>query len=462
MRVEDIERLVDDRPEDGTFSVHRDLFSDPALFDLEMRHIFEASWVFVGLAGQAPAPHDFFTGHVGRQPVIVARDAGGALGCFINTCRHRGSILAHVDSGNARHHVCQYHGWAYDSAGKCVSIKDEKHGRYPQGFALEDHDLLRVPRFAEYRGFLFACLNPDVPPLEEHLGESRTFIDLAVDQSAQGLELVPGPVTYVFRGNWKLQVENGIDLYHLDSVHPSMMKVVARRQTGESKNSSMTKNFGDYRRAGIFRGSYTFGHGHAVVWGTNPKPDTRVLYSDIDNVRKRVGEVRANWMLATRNLSLFPNMQMSESVTMQLRVIRPLAVDRTEMTCYMIAPAGEAAAARELRIRQYEDVFNPTGLATQDDNVVYEDCQLGYAGRLVEWQQGYARGTTALIEGPDEHAKELGLSPVTSVSGSYEIQDETVFHGVYREWLRLMKGGAVRASGQRQEAVPKKVVAAVR
>ena len=46
--------LIDDRPDDGVFRVNRAIFDDPAVFELEMRRIFEGGWVFLGLAVQAP------------------------------------------------------------------------------------------------------------------------------------------------------------------------------------------------------------------------------------------------------------------------------------------------------------------------------------------------------------------------------------------------------------------------
>ena len=49
-----------------------------------------------------------------------------------------------------------------------------------------------MPRFESYRGFLFGSLNPDVPPLAEHLGKSAKIIDLIVDQSPDGLEVLRG------------------------------------------------------------------------------------------------------------------------------------------------------------------------------------------------------------------------------------------------------------------------------
>jgi benzoate/toluate 1,2-dioxygenase alpha subunit len=37
--------LIVDDPQGKNFRVHRDVFRDPEVFDWEMRHIFEATWV---------------------------------------------------------------------------------------------------------------------------------------------------------------------------------------------------------------------------------------------------------------------------------------------------------------------------------------------------------------------------------------------------------------------------------
>ena len=71
--------LIDDRPDDGVFRVHRDIFTDPRIFAAELKHIFEGGWVFLGLEAQAAGPHDFFTTMVGRVPVLVQRDGAGVL-----------------------------------------------------------------------------------------------------------------------------------------------------------------------------------------------------------------------------------------------------------------------------------------------------------------------------------------------------------------------------------------------
>jgi benzoate/toluate 1,2-dioxygenase alpha subunit/2,4,5-trichlorophenoxyacetic acid oxygenase 1 len=118
----DIDRLIDDRPQDGIFRVRREIFRDPSVFDAEMAHIFEGTWVFIGLESQVRKANDYFTTYIGRQPVLVTRDRDGALHCFFNSCRHRGTTVCPFRAGNAKLHVCRYHGWAYDSGGRNVAI----------------------------------------------------------------------------------------------------------------------------------------------------------------------------------------------------------------------------------------------------------------------------------------------------------------------------------------------------
>jgi hypothetical protein len=43
MTCPDISALIDDRADEGVFSVHRSAFTDQDIFELELQHIFEAS-----------------------------------------------------------------------------------------------------------------------------------------------------------------------------------------------------------------------------------------------------------------------------------------------------------------------------------------------------------------------------------------------------------------------------------
>ena len=88
----------------------------------------------------------------------------------------------------------------------------------------------------------------------------------------------------------------------------------------------------------------------------------------------------------SRNLCLYPNVYLMDQFSSQIRHYRPISVDKTEVTIYCIAPKGESAEARARRIRQYEDFFNASGMATPDDLEEFRACQIGYQGpgRAVE------------------------------------------------------------------------------
>jgi benzoate/toluate 1,2-dioxygenase alpha subunit len=438
-----IEKLIDDRPADGIFRVHRDAFLDENVFALEQQYIFEATWVFLGLESQAPNPHDFFTAFAGRYPLIVTRGADGTLRCVINSCRHKGALICRTQSGNKTVHTCPYHSWAYDSSGKNVGIKARAAGAYGAGFDADGHDLRPVACFESYRGFLFASLNAAVPPLREHLGDAARFIDLVVDQSPQGIETIPGDVTYVYDGNWKLQMENCGDGYHFTSAHASYLKLIEMRDAAEDpaqwKVGRMQPEDGAATRS---HGSFGFRYGHSALWSETRERANSPLYGAEAELTQRVGEVRAKWMFGVRNLTVFPNMQLADNAAIQLRIIRPLSANKTEMRTFCVAPAGEPAETRRRRIRQYEDFFNPSGLATPDDNVCYEDCQSGHSGG--EWLQGYMRGGAIVTPGPDRFAAELDIAPETSVSAAWGMHDETLFQSNYREWLRLLSAGLAR------------------
>jgi benzoate/toluate 1,2-dioxygenase alpha subunit len=439
MDLKDIRLYVDDRPDESIFRVHRGVYSDPQLFELEQRYIFERTWNFLGLESQFPDPNDFITATIGRTPILVARDANKRIGAFVNTCRHKGAVVCAAEQGNARYHVCPYHGWSYDASGKNINIKDRKTGRYPDAFDAEDHDLIPIAKIESYRGLVFGSLSPDVPPLPDFLGDAAFFLDLVMEQGPAGMEYIPGRAVYTYRGNWKLQVDNGLDPYHLTSTHLSYIDIQARRRAGEGNVEA--RQFDWQKRAAAEGGSFGFPNGHSMMWLNQPEPEKRPIFPVLPEIRGRVGELRADWMIKARNTLVFPNMQIADSITLMLRTFHPLAVDRTEMRSYCLAPIGEAPDLRAWRLRQFEDFFNPGGMATPDDTVVYEECQRGFGAQPIGFLQGYSRGLAAMQQGPNDVARTLGIRPASSVQGPFDMFNEVVFHAPYREWARLMAAG---------------------
>jgi benzoate/toluate 1,2-dioxygenase alpha subunit len=423
---------------EGMFTVDRALFSEPAVFELEMQSIFERTWIYLAHESQLPHPHDFYTTTIGRQPVILVRNENGEIGCFINTCPHRGAALCQERSGHRKILRCPYHGWCFNSSGALVNLKDEPTGAYPDVFTRLDHGLTPVPRLSNYRGFLFGSLNSAASDLETHLGAARIFVDMIVDQAPEGMEVVKGSSDYSCWGNWKLQAENGVDGYHFDIVHRTFVGVVQRRaQSGKDQVRAI--DIGRLAPSGLANGCYDLGNGHSLLWVDYPNPQDRPLYERRAEMAAKLGETRARWMMdRVRNLLIYPNVFLMDQVSTQIRVIHPLAVDKTRVSTYCIAPVNEKRVARARRLRQYEDFFNASGVGTPDDLAAFEACQQGYRGRLVRWQQGYVRGARRAVPGPDAEAEALGIRPLSSSS---DFRDEIIFQGQYRQWLKLMNDG---------------------
>ncbi|MEM7250960.1 MAG: SRPBCC family protein [Pseudomonadota bacterium] len=427
-----LETLFDDRSDEGVFRIDRRVYTDADVFERELVTIFEGSWIYLAHESQIPNPGDYITTWMGRQPVIINRSPAGVLGGMVNVCSHRGARLVSRLQGNATTLVCPYHGWCYDTQGKCTKRKDERTGwrRRPPS----DSDLRRVPHVASYRGFIFGSLNPDACSVEEHLGESRAFIDLLADQSPRGLEVVPGVSSYVVDGNWKLQMENGVDGYHVSVVHRNFATTMGRRN---ERNSA-----GEYSRTEVARfsgrvrtGGYDLGNGHSLLWAERGNPEVAPIHEAAETLRPQIGDVRWDWMCGRgRNLFLFPNLFLMDQSSTQIRVVRPLSPERTEVTVFCIAPIGESRDARKARLSKFRDFFLMSGLATADDSVVLEETQTGAYARADRWNV-YDRGLDFVTPGPDDDAKALGIAPVSS---SNRFDHEAIYHGQYRQWWRLV------------------------
>ena len=444
---QDIAARIIDVPGE-TFKVHRSVYTDPELFELEIKHLWEATWIYICHESQIPNPNDFVTTVVGRQPVIISRGADGQLRGFINACSHRGAMVARKDKGNAKRWVCPYHGWVYNNKGELLDVKDEASGAYPDHWQKQDHGLTAVPHVANYHGFIFASLNPDVPDVKTQLAGAAPFLELFANQSEQGLEVLRGHSVYTHRGNWKMQAENGVDGYHVDIVHASYFRLAKMRaeQAAAAAKGDEVKAI-QLKLNELGSGNYDLGNGHVMIWIDIPNFRDRALGMQFDALEDRVGPLKAAWMAKRlRQVLIYPNVILFDGISTQLRSWRPIATDQTEVHAYCVAPKGESAAARERRVRQYEDFYGASGIATPDDLTEFDACQNGYnAARSAPWQD-FDRGMKRRIIGADALAQELGFTPEVSAPN---VADETLYHGEYRQWLKLLTEGIRREEGNK-------------
>jgi len=445
---------LDFRPDDGVYRVARKMFSEPDLFELEMELIFEKNWIYACHESEIAQPNEFITMQAGRQPMIITRDGNGQLNALINACAHRGATLTRVRKGRQSAFTCSFHAWTFRTDGKLLKVKAP--GEYPEDFDLAARNLKKA-RIASYKGFVFINLDAEgSESLEDYLGDAKVFLDLMVAQSPDGeLEVLPGRSTYTFDGNWKLQTENGLDGYHVSTVHYNYVATVVHRHELNAQKGVEITNTLDYRKLGAGDsetddGWFSFRNGHSVLFSEMPNPDVRPGYATImPRLVKEYGQQKAEWMMhRLRNLNVYPSLFFMDQISSQLRIIRPVAWNKTEVISQCIGVKGESDKDRENRIRQFEDFFNVSGMGTPDDLVEFREAQRGFEGRMEPWND-ISRGHHAWVAGPTPNAETLGIAP--ALTGA-ELTHEGLYVNQHGAWQGFLLKGLEQKARQQKGA----------
>ncbi len=394
--------------------VHTSLYTDPAIFDAEMDRIFANTWVWVAHASELPTPNSYKMSHVGLQPVVVTRDKESQLHVLLNRCRHRAASVCEQKRGRAQMFVCRYHGWSYDMTGRLRAVP------YAAGYGTElnkeDYPLVSL-RVETYAGLVFATMRDDIQPLAEYLGPARAWIDLFMKQGAGFGIKVAGEHRFRFPGNWKIQLENTTDAYHFPIVHRSFLTSLDEETEGQ---------FDVLGQGGWIE---DLGNGHSVMVMI---PDLVDLEANLDapiperfqdlaaelakthapqEVRRIVRAVGGTGF----NINLFPNVACSMAF---FRVLRPIAVNETEIAHMALGMAGGPEAANQARLRLHEHFQGPMGFGSPDDAEGWERVQRGAAAGDDLWillNRGLAQG-----------------------SNTGDVSAETGMRAAYRMWRRMM------------------------
>jgi p-cumate 2,3-dioxygenase subunit alpha len=391
------ESLFQDDAARGIFRYSPRVYSDPELFEREQRRIFDRSWLYAGHESEVPQAGDFLTRRVGGRPLIIVRGNDGQIRIFHNSCRHRGATVCRHARGNARNFVCFYHNWTYDNQGRLdgVPLKDA----YGPGFKMEEMGLYAT-RMQNYRGWLFVCFSRDTVPLEDYLAGARAYLDMILDQDEDGNLILPGTHEYSMRANWKLLMENTVDIYHLDSTHGRYLRDYVPKVLGLKTPDPRAAHEGALSPREL-------GNGHVVI-------EYRKFSGTADEAKRasweaRFGQERATRMLDyTRTLLLFPNTLYIE----QRRVIRtcfPTAPAHSEITAWPLMPAVDDPHVRKQRLDIYLSFLGPAGHATPDDIEVMELIQKNCATLPHEALMDCSRGMARQHPLPTDEAQMRGF-----------------------------------------------------
>jgi choline monooxygenase len=188
------------------------LYTEPSVLAFERSHLFAHAWTLVADRQQLAAPGSYVTANVQQVPLAVVRDQEGVLRAFHNVCRHRGITLLEGSGTLGRFMTCPYHQWSYALDGGLTRVP-QQHDQFPE---LDVCALgLRGAQVAEWQGMVFVNPSRDAPSLPC----AMAGLDQRLDGFLSGPLGEVAKVEYQAACNWKLLVENHIDVYHLWYLH---------------------------------------------------------------------------------------------------------------------------------------------------------------------------------------------------------------------------------------------------
>jgi phenylpropionate dioxygenase-like ring-hydroxylating dioxygenase large terminal subunit len=192
-----------------------EVYFDPGHAARERELIFRRQPIIVARSSELIHPGDYVTRDVVGSPVVVVRQADGALKAFSNVCRHRGAKVVTEPAGCARRFRCPYHGWMYNTDG---SLKSIPFGEGFDGLDWREHGLIELP-VDERHGMVWVTLTPGEPlDIAALIGEEmdRELASFELDQFVLVKE-----ATFEEPMNWKVVADGFLDPYHLQFVHPT-------------------------------------------------------------------------------------------------------------------------------------------------------------------------------------------------------------------------------------------------
>lgn len=411
--------------------VHRSLYTDPEIFELEMERIFRKAWLYVGHTSQVPEPGDYLTTELAGEPVVMVRSReSGDVRVLFNRCGHRGALVCRESAGNATLLRCCYHGWAFDTEGRLHSVP-LREGYDPALLRQPELGMVAVPRVAAHRGFVFASLSPEGPDLKSFLGPAAQRIDEVVNLSPTGeVEVRGGVHKYRFRGNWKAQLENLTDLYHPPFSHESTTAEGRQFQRqGAEQGAQLMDEHGRpisfWDETGVWASPR--GHGWA---GRMPNAGERTDPAFLEYramLVERHGEQRTREILDVpwHNTVIYPGLCI-QSMAQHVRVIKPVSVELTEVHVAPILLTGAPAALNQGVIRYLNITHAAASLIQTDDLEAFQRIRQGLRSTGAEWV------ILGRYAGRDERCDEGWRG-----SGTSELE----LRNQYAAWLEYMQGG---------------------
>ena len=293
--------------------------------DLEHKNLWPRVWHLGGLVAEMEEEGDFVRHDLGKESVIMVRQADGSIKAFHNSCRHRGNRLMFTEIGGAPRITCSYHGWQYSADGVLRSAQDADDvvGGNPCGKLR----LLEV-RCETWGPFIFFNMDPDAKPLLEWLAPiPEKLQNYNMDDWVRVMFL-----TARADCNWKIIRDNFNESYHLPNIHPELATfindglpdTVFEIYPGGHNGMWMKGHQATSRVGALAKGEVPPPlDGIAMAWGLNPadyKGRTNDIRTDIIAAKRKLGPERGFHHYANMtdqelvdyyHITLFPNLTLT-------------------------------------------------------------------------------------------------------------------------------------------------------
>lgn len=346
--------------------------SDP-IAALEKERIFLKTWLCVGREEQVAKSGDYFTGRIADEPFVITRDSDGAVNAFMNMCLHRGVPVA-SGSGHARNFSCPYHAWGYDLRGQLIAApfmqKSTMNGT-------EGHKLKPV-QVVCWRGWIFITFNDQPEPFSEFIAPYERELWWFKTEQCRSAERVVLEVGC----NWKLLVENLIDIYHVPVIHKG--------------------SFGGFLKTDRNQIEFKLLERGGWVYEQESRPHSKTGAQMFPTLPWLEGMSSSTSVKA----GIFPNLNLSLRYdSLRMWQIWPTAIDKTEIHLYSLFPH----AAFELPnfaalYEEYKDFI--VGAIANEDGPMVVELQKAVGSRF------YQPGQMSHLEGAVHHLMNYYLDAI--------------------------------------------------
>ena len=429
-RRELVERLTESvQPEEGWIPMF--VYSDPAVYELELERLFPHTWLFLAHESEVPNPGSFVTRLMGEQSVIVGRGDDDVVRVFLNSCRHRGMKLACEDFGEVAMWRCPYHGFTYGSKGDFMGTllgAPFERKAYPQGLDRKALSLVEA-RVGVYKGLIFATWDRELPDLEDYLGHVKWYLDLLFGRAE--MEVVGVPQKWVVPSGWKLPSDNfTADAYHTATAHSFMARL------------NLTKGV-DFGRDGYH---VSPGNGHGLGVGIHFDEESYFPPELQEEYRSRLDDEQYKLLSRVKNLhgNVFPHMSILQPnfidvagrkiSGLMLRVWQPIGPDKLEVWSWHLVEKNGPKWWKDAAKAAYVQTFGSSGMFDQDDTENWE---------------AQTRNATSALARKEELMLHYGMGmeakPLAEFPGPGNVYDskfsEAAGRIYWRTWLNLIIDG---------------------